>query len=376
LIIIAGGKLLHNGPNPYKIGEDNQPDLPFRKVDCIKRVGMFFGKTVVERLIPLQRRYNALRNRKAEFLNRCSIGQWIVEDGACDIDELEQNAGSPSYILVYQRGFSVPKLAENPQLPVAFETELSAILQEISMISGVSELSRQSSADPGVKSGVALSIALEQDDTRLSSSSTNIERFLVSSGKQWLRMYRTMAQGTRLLRSVGSNNLVEIMDWEASELRSDDVVVEGWSALAESPAQRRQMVFDLLAAGLLNDPDTGRIDKDTRAKVFEMIEMGTWETGDDDESLHISKAERENIKLRGGMLENVENYDDHVIHIAKHNSFRLTVDYENLVNENPIIEQIFQAHVDMHLQALALIAQQQMQAAVQMTPQPPEKQTA
>ena len=353
LLIVAGKKVLYQGPLPYPIGNDGTLALPFTKVCCIERPGMFWGRSIVERIIPIQRRYNALRNRKAEYLNRCVIGQWVVEEGSVDLDILETEAGAPGSIVTYARGFNPPKQADNPQLPVAFETEENTLLQELSMISGVSELSRQSNAPPGVKSGVALSIALEQDDTRLSSTAGNIEQFFVENGKIWLRMHKKFVQGSRTLRKIGKNNVIELMDWTAADIRSDDVVVDTFSALAESPAQRRQMVFDLLNTGLFNDPDTGRLTKEIRHKILEIIEMGNWETSDDSDVLHLNKAERENRQITTqGIVAIAASYDDAVLHIKIHNEYRLTTDYEEIIAQNRILDEMMQEHVNMHLQHL------------------------
>lgn len=353
LLIIAGKKLLYKGDLPYPVGEDNTPAIPYTKLDCIKRPGCFWGRSITERLIPIQRRYNALRNRKTEYLNRCSIGQWLIETESVDLNLFEQQAGAPGAILEYNQARNMPKLVEMPPLPHAFETEEQTLLQEFSMISGVSELSRQSQAPPGVKSGVALSIALEQDDTRLASTAENVSNFLINNGRMWLRLYRAYAKGPRTLQVVGKNNVVEVMDWDASDIRSDDVIVEGFSALAESPAQRRQMVFDLLGTGLFNDPDTGQISKETRAKILEIIELGNWESADDKDEIHLSKAERENRKLSLLQPADPAPYDDHVLHISRHNQYRLTTEYEEMVTKNPLLELLFQAHVDSHLMLLA-----------------------
>jgi len=359
LLIVASGRVLYKGPLPYPVGEDWQLALPFTKVDCIRRPGIFWGKTVLERLIPPQRRYNALRNRKAEYLNRCSIGQFDAEEGSVDDEYMEDNAGAPGAIIFYKKGFNRPQRVQNDQLPAAFETEHRSLLEEISILSGVSELSRQSAAPSGTSgSGVSLAIALEQDDTRLSTTAGNVEQFIVQSGKQWLRLHKAFVKLPRTLRSIGRNNVVEVMDWTAGDLRSDDVVVEPFSALAESPAQRRQMVFDLMNTPLVNDPETGKMTKEMQSKLLEMIELGHWETMDDDNEIHINKAERENRDIVQGMFPMPVNYDDHVIHIERHNKFRLTVDYEMMKAQNPMLEILFQQHVQVHMTYLSLHAQQ------------------
>ena len=348
LIITANGKLLHFGPNPYKVGKDGEVALPFSKVVCIKRPGCFWGKTVTERLIPVQRRYNALRNRKAEFLNTCSIGGWFIEEGSVDIDEWEKNAGSPGFIGEYKPGFNPPKRIENGTLPPQFEYEEQSLLQEISILSGVSEISRQSKAPTGVKSGVAMSLALEQDETRLAGTAQNIEEFLQESGAQWLRIYKQFVSGYRLLKSVGKNNIVDVYEWTGSDLKAEDVIIEPISALSESPAQRRQMVFDLATTGLFINPDTGRLDKAARSKFLEVLEMGDWEDIDSSEELHVSKSERENRMMGEGAFSMPAPYDDHELHIRNHNEHRLSIEYESLVQQMPQLEEIFEYHVALH----------------------------
>ncbi len=352
LIIVAGQKLIHYGPLPFPVGKEHKLALPFAKASCIKRPGVFWDKTVVERLIPLQRRYNAIKNRKAEYLNRASIGSYFAERGSTDIDDMEQNAGSPGYICIVERGYKYPQPMQNQALPAEFSQEEAAILQEFNSLSGVSDISRQSKAPPGVKSGVAISLALEQDDTRLSSVAGNIENFLVENGKQWLRLYKNYAMASRILRMIGENNIVDVVDWTGADIRSDDVIIEAMSAIVESPAARRQMVFDLLNAGLLQDPETGNIDKEARSQVFEMIELGHWETGAQEEQIHTSKAERENLTMRNGQQTVAVAYDDHILHISRHNKYRLSAEYEALVRDNPQIDEMFQQHTDMHIEYL------------------------
>jgi hypothetical protein len=349
LIIVAGAKLLYFGALPYRIGKDNSYGLPFTKAVCIKKPGCFWGKTVTERLIPIQRRYNALRNRKAEYLSSCAIGGWTIEDGSMDLDSLEQDGGSPGFIAIYKRGHNPPRKTENPPLPVTFETEERTLLQEFSILSGVSEISRQSAAPVGVKSGVAMSLALEQDETRLAATAGNIEEFLVENGEQWLRLCKQYVKGYRLLESVGRNNLVDVYDWTGSDLKADDVIMESLSGLSETPAQRRQMIFDLLATGLFLNPDTKQIDRETRARILEILEFGDWEGIDGDDQLHISKAERENRMLSESQFTLADNYDDHMIHIKRHNEYRLTVDFETLKVEQPQVAELFDLHVQSHL---------------------------
>jgi hypothetical protein len=372
LIVVANQTLLFYGPLPYKCDPGGTLGIPMTKVVCLLRPGVFWGDTVLRRLIPLQRRYNAVRNRKAEYLALCSIGTWVVEENSlANQGEFEEMVGQPGYIVYYRKGTgTLPHRAENQTLPPAFETEPAQILQEFSILSGVSEISRQSKAPSGVKSGVAMSLALEQDETRLSTVAGNIELALIEQGSMWLRFYKQYVKTPRLLRSVGRNNVVDVLEWTASDLKSEDVIIDSFSSLAETPAQRRQMVFDLQGAGLLIDPATGQLDRNMRNRALEMLEFFNWETMDDDSEVHVTRAERENRQMVEGAPATVMFYDDHVIHIAKHTLHACSAEFEGMVEQNPQLGQFFLEHIQGHQQALSQAAQQQQEAArrAQMTP--------
>ena len=371
LIIVAGKKLLHAGPLPYKVGDDAKPSIPMERVQCIRRPGCFWGRSVVQRLIPLQRRYNALRNRKAEYLNRCAIGTVVYEEGSVDPDVLEQDAAAPGAVIPYRRGFGAPRFMDNPQLPQAFESEERTLLDELTIISGVSEIARQSKAPPGVKSGVALSIAIEQDDTRLSHTAENLKRALVESGKIWLRMFKQHVQAPRLLRQVGKQHLLPVTHWIGSDIKAENVVVEGVANLLDSLHQRRQMIFDLLNTELFRDPASGQITPHGRARIFEMLELGDWENYNDIEQLHIDRAERENATLIRGQLTEPAPYDEHILHLARHNRARVTVDYEETAARSPEVAQAFEAHIRLHMEALMQQLPPQQQPPQQQPPTVP-----
>ena len=67
LEIAAGGVLLYEGPLPYENGERGARTFPFVRQTCTELPGSFFGRSIIDRMIPLQRAYNAVRNRKHEF---------------------------------------------------------------------------------------------------------------------------------------------------------------------------------------------------------------------------------------------------------------------------------------------------------------------
>lgn len=363
-IVVAHKKTLHVGPLPYKIGSDDERDFPFSIARSIKIPGNFWGKSVVERLLPLQRRYNALRNRKAEYLNRVVIGQWYEPEGSLSEDS-ELNDEPGNVIRYRPTSGHRPEPVQMAGLPAEFESEVQTLLNEFTAISGVSELSRYSQAPPGVKSGVALSIANEQDNTRISNTATNLAQCIKTMGQQWLRLYKQFAQEPRLLRVAGREHDVEVMHWTVSMLRSDDVIIENSSALAETPAQRRQMVFDMLQSGLFAKEEVSQVSESSKRKIFEMLEYGNWEEALMEMTrLQEGKAKRENMKMKQGEQVALNDYDDDALHIEMHNRMRMSAEYEDTIGVpgGEQINEMIVAHIQEHSARIAMREQEARQA--------------
>lgn len=90
---------------------------------------------LVASLIPIQRAYNALCNRKVEYINRISMGNLIVEDGSVDIDNLEEEGLNAGKILVYRQGANKPELlTPNVAEFDFFEAERQRLLDEFESI--------------------------------------------------------------------------------------------------------------------------------------------------------------------------------------------------------------------------------------------------
>lgn len=357
-IVVAGKKTLYSGALPYMLGQDGEPDFPFVRCVSIDSTG-FWGRTVIERCIPIQRRYNALRNRKAEYLNMVAIGQWYAPIGS--VDEGVELSNAPGNIIWYRPGINgaKPEPVQWPNLPNSFEMEEQTLMQEFTSVSGVSELSRFAEAPSGVKSGTALSQAAEQDDTRIATSIARIANASIDMGRKWIRLYRQFVQEPRLLRYVGGNREADVRQWEKSDLRSDDVFIENLAALGETPSQRRQMVFDLLSAGLFMRPELATIDEQGKRKVFEMLEFGNWESAyEDDHYLQQSRARSENQDIMQGIPRPVMDFDDHNIHIQEHNRQRMQAEYDELMQSpqgmqiNAVMMQHIAEHIQLALQAM------------------------
>lgn len=317
LVIVSGDELLYEGSLPYLNGEGGTRIFPFVKQVSLHSPCSFFGISVIDRLIPVQRAFNAVKNRKHEYMSRLSMGVLAVEEGSIDLDGLEEEGLAPGRVITYRQGSTPPLLMSPGTVPQEFRDEEDRLLAEFKLISGVNDNVQMSSNAESTVSGYALSLLIEQDYMRLSVTTESIRSAVKEVARQILRLYREFSTGERIISIAGKMGKVELEAFKASTLRADDVVMESDSTMVETPATRKSMVLELLSSGLLGD-ENGKISNRNRQKIVEMLGFGNWEHSRADEEVHVKKATLENHDMSLGEAQKVDELDDHEIHVAEH----------------------------------------------------------
>ena len=342
LEIVAGGKLLYEGLLPYKNGERGERTFPFVKQDCLRLPGGFFASSIIDRLIPVQRAYNAVRNRKHEFLNRLSMGVLTVEDGSVDTDDLTEEGLLPGKVLVYRQGGKAPEMLDCGSVPSEFKDEEEWLEKEFAMISGVSDLS-QNSTNVKVTSATGLQLLLAQDEARLAASVICMECAMKEIGRQILRLYRQFAGSARLMTIAGENKKTQVYYFNASSLEVNDIQFE--SIENSSPAERKETLLRLYEAGLLTN-EKGEISQENKQRILESFGFGGYENARDISALHIAKAQEENLALKSGEVE-TDSYDEHDLHISEHVRFLLSSEFKKVADKKKV-KGFFEAHIAAH----------------------------
>ena len=346
LIIVAGKQLVFDGELPFMVGKDKERDFPFVRQTSIEEPGCFWGTSVIERLIPVQRAFNAVKNRKHEFINRLSLGVLSVEDGSVDLDHLEEEGLCPGKVLVYRQGSNEPKYLESESLPSGLSDEENSLLEEFSKISGVNDLLSTGSISSSI-SGTALELLISQDETRLNASIESIKVATKDIANKILKLYKQYAIFPRLAKIVGENGQIEMFYFSSSDVSSDDIEIENQTDSLQTLSQRREMIFSLLENGILKEKD-GQISNRMKSKILEMLGMGIWENAQDINELHIKKADNENLKMLDGINCKPSIIDEHEIHINEHIAFMLGEDFEKAKNKNAKLEELFLEHIKEH----------------------------
>lgn len=344
LTIVAGDQLLFDGELPYLNGDNGERVLPFVKQISTYMPGNFYGVSIIERLIPIQRAYNALRNRKHEYFNRLSVGVLTVEDGSVDTDALEQDGLSPGKVLVYRQGGKAPAIMNTPEINADFQAEEERLIDEFKNLAGVSDLLSHSENYTNM-SGTALQLLIEQDDNRVSTAIDSAKQALKIIAKHILRLYKQFALVPRLTKIAGEMGQVEMFYWDRNSIRSDDVVFDTSTSLGESVGSRRSLLLDLLKSGILYDKD-GSFSPNMRSKCLELLGFGMWEHSTDINALQVNHAQEENIEMINSVVE-IMPVDDHKVHIEEHTAYLLGSEIKNLKNVQQVKERIL-LHIAEH----------------------------
>ena len=346
LIIVVGDKLVYDGELPYLCGEDKTRDFPFIRQTSIEEPGCFWGSSVIERLIPVQRAFNAVKNRKHEFINRLSLGVLSVEDGSVDLDNLEEEGLCPGKVLVYRQGSVEPKYLQGETLPAGLSDEEDKLLDEFNKISGVNDLLSASTISSNI-SGNALELLINQDETRLNASIESIKFACKEIAKKILRLYKQYAVFPRIAKIIGEQGQIEMFYFSSSDISSDDIELENQTDGAQTLTQRRDMIFSLLEKGIFQD-ENGMLTNRMKCKILEMLGLGIWENAQDVNELHLKRADKENIKMLKGEHIDISEIDDDKLHLNEHIAFMLGEDFEKAKTKNAKLEKAFLEHIQKH----------------------------
>ncbi len=341
LITVAGGKVLYYGELPYKNGEDGKRSFPFVKQVSINVGGSFFGQSVIERLIPIQRAYNAVKNRKHEFINRLSTGIMMVEDGSIDIDDLEQDGLPPGKVLVYRQGGEKPEMMQGFNVPTEFNDEEEKLISEFVIISGVSDVA-SSTKNNYTKSGTALEILVEQDNERILSSAENVRNAYVEIAKKIIRLYAQFLAGVKMIRFRDDTDKTHVCYLDKKAVNSDDVYLMGENELLESPAKKKDTLLALYEKGLFNDED-GKIRAEVKEKLLSILGFADLDYQKGISRLQTEKAQKENSLIRKEGLP-IEIIDDDKIHIEEHLRYVFS-EYDEL---EKVEKERFFSHIEEH----------------------------
>lgn len=340
VITVANGELLQNEEIPDEYLELKNP-LPFIKFDFIKIPKRFFSKSLIDDLRPLQKEYNKSRSQVIENKNLTAKGKLLIAiQSKVSKNAFTSEPGEKIYH--YAGNWAPPTMLSITPLPNYVFQNLADIKQDMFDISGVHEVS-QARTPKGIRSGAAISILQEQDDTQLGPVIHGFQDSLETFGRMLLEIVKKRYTEPRAIKVVGKDMVDFVNDFIGNDiLGCDDVVVQMGSSIPQNKIAREQYLTQLYTLGLLS-----------KEEVREYLGLEGEEVFSDDR-LDEAKAVIENEQMAKGIVMKVDTFDDHLAHIKILNAFRKQEIYYDFDDR---IKHIFMMHEKTHedlLQGLEL----------------------
>lgn len=391
MYVIAGNQIIYESPGwPY---QHNM--FPFAHIGHV-HTGKFYRDSTINDLIPLQREYNRTRGQIIEAKNRMAKPQLAAEIGSVDPTKI---TSEPGQVIMYRPGFQAPTPIPLQSLPSYVLEEQDRIRDDMDEISGQHEVSR-GSAPPGVTAATAISYLQEQDETKLSYTYDSIEEAIEKIAHMSLNYVQQYWDEARQVKVTGADGSFDIKAFKGSDLRDNtDIRVEAGSALPTSKAAKQAFIMDLMKMGFI-EPQKGLevmeigginkiyesiqadvrqaqrenlrmaqatteiLEQDRQQKVMEWLQSEEGQqavasgrvvpgpTGepvlmaDDPETGQIIPQE-----IPTTLIVAVNTWDDHRIHIERHNHYRKGQAFEQLP---PEAKELFEQHVQQHANAIVM----------------------
>ena len=351
IIIVGDEHLVYYGDMPYS-------RIPLIQSVCHEVPGQFFGKSVIEDLIPYQRTYNGCINSIHEYIKRLSLGNLLTEEGSIDIEEYEQHGLEPGAFLVYKTGTNPPVPVQNGSLPTEIMQERYSLKSDMEYAAGVSQLMVTGNAPQTNMSGTAIANLAEIDNTRLSLTGDHIRNSVRKLAVLWLEIYKRYATTRRVLNYVGTNNIGKALVWSCEDINSYDVEYVTENELLMSEDMQKQRFFDAYNMGLFTDND-GRIPERVKLLALEFMKIGNYTEIMNLNSLQIQAAQRENVFFENGVVPKISDFDEHEIHIEEHLRYILQMNFQILKLKKPEYAEALENHLKEHKRILEINKQKE-----------------
>lgn len=331
------------GSENWVVIEDKLPydhlEIPLVKFDFISIPGRFWGMSLIEQLIPIQKNLNLSKSMLIE--NKIALTRpkvLIPTTAEVSPDAFTTEAGEKVW---YNPLGGKPEPWVPPPIPGYVLSELQMIEQDFMEVSSLHWVSRGMNP-PGVRTAAGIAILQEADETPLGPVLTWNEQSWERAAEQVIELGRQFYTEPRLVYARLGDK-VEALEFSREKLEGRyRIILDIGSSIPLSKAARIQFAFELLDRGAFRTPE-GRIDE---ARLFKFLEMESavekyWE-----EDIDLKLARFENIEMRDNKTQfEPGELDNHMLHLQVHTRFIKELALED--PEHPAIP-IIREHMDMH----------------------------
>lgn len=336
MIIVADKKVLYINASVYTYGNGINWH-PYTMVRYDIHPLRHHGISLVEHLVPIQKRINAIKNLEVLTRMTMAIPQKLMPIGSSTPGFYW--SGEPGLIIPYNPVVGIPAIIQGAGLDASIYREKEEDKMALHIIAGDNEI-LSGNKPAGANAASALNLLLEQSFSKFSPLIQQWENFIEKGQVKKLNLIRRLYREPRssLVKRMKQINTdlttCQIDDYFTGKDLGDniDVRVEAGSSIPKSQAAHQENLKELLKTGVLGDlnPATNPVGNMKFREEFGISDFPTI-TGND-----TKRAKWENDLLRQKKFEDVEvlPQDDPVIHYnivveeTKRPEFYLNMDEE------------------------------------------------
>lgn len=335
-------KLLDAFENPYRTWIEHESKLPFVRIRDDRVPGRFWGNSRIEQLIPIQKSYNKGRSQVVEARNLVCQPKINLEQG----HGIARITNEPGQILERRKGFAPPTFMEPPKMSSYHVQDINETLKDFQEVSQMNEPTRGQLPSANVP-GYAVSLLQDADNQPLNPLAREMANGFSRLFQKILERQHQFYDEERTLAFVGDGDEYDVVlflaDRHITPLR---VEVTPESVMPESKASRQARIQETLKSY----PQALDPNNPAAPLIFKLMEFGNADELITDAELDRQLQGRENRAMLSGKLPPVEEWHNHVIHLAMINRFRKSPEWDAL---DPRLKQLFNQHALMHVDALA-----------------------
>jgi hypothetical protein len=335
-VVWAKDKVLRDEDNHYE-------GLPYVMFSGVQVPGRFWPTSLVDQLREPQIELNKAKTQIRQNAQR--IGNpALLKDRNAQVFY----SGVPGEEVLYDGTMAnaAPSYLQPPEMPRYVSEDVDRILNTIREISGQHEVSN-ATVPTGVTAAAAINLLLEQDDTRLGVTITEMETSLGYSGQMVLKLIAEYYQEERMVTLVGEDSAYDFISFRGASLKGNtQVEVQAGSQFPSSKAAQQAAIANTLTLFVQNQQYAQQpLDPRVLRRVLRDYQVGGLEAFFSDIAKDESQVNRENRLLYNGQPLPINDYDDDPTHIAGHEDEMKSSRFFRSPRQ---VQAVWQAHVSLH----------------------------
>lgn len=331
---VIGKELVQISTFPNDYGRNIYPFVKF--VDSHDGFN-FWGLSKIERLIPIQRAINTLKQKKVRNAVLMANGKWLLPKGSQVSEEaLTDEEGE---VIEYNNQVGKPEQAAIAPLPRYVEALGDELIQDMRDVGGQRETSFAPS--PNLTASVAMQTQAELTDEILGPMLKRIARGYELVGNQQLLLIDQEYSEERKVVILGENGEMKVAFFNNADLRHHtDVHIEIESMFPDFRGAKQQRLLEMWDRRIITDP----------SKLLNAMRFGDMNAIYEEEETVQDQVWLDIQRIKKGKEPQVHQFQNHMLYVRELSKFVNTPEFLKLIPER---KQLALQSLQVHLQMLA-----------------------